>query len=216
MIKLLFPPASLPFTYPWIIKKHLTSGSSILDIGCGDGKFIAHIIKKDPTIRLYGVDLFDPYIDTARESRDYKKIFKQDVRKIKFPKRSFDIVLASQVVEHLKKDDALSLIKNMENIASMKVIIGTPNGYFPRGEFENNKLQKHLSAWNVTDFKKLGYTVYGQSAKIVYGKRGLINSKPAKNLLVRSILFIISYILSPITYFLPQYSAHLIAVKKIK
>ena len=216
MIKLFFPPSVIPFTYPWIVKRNITSSSSILDIGSGDGKFMTHILKNDRTIKLYGVDLFDPYIKQAKRSKVYKKIFKQDVRKIKFPERGFDIVLASQIVEHLKKNDSYSLIKSMERIAKDKVIIGTPNGYFPRGTFENNELQRHHSAWTAEDFRKLGYKVYGQSTKFIYGKRGLINSKPAKNLLVRSILFIISYILSPITYFLPQYSAHLIAVKKIK
>ena len=214
MHKLLFPPTFFPFTYPWIVKRYLTRGILILDIGCGDGKFMAHVLKKDPTISLYGVDLFDPYIDKAKISKIYKKIFKEDVRKIKFPKESFDVVLASQVVEHLKKNEAISLIKKMEKIARKKVIIGTPNGYFPRGKFEDNKLQKHHSAWHVKDFENLGYKVYGQSAKFIYGKKGLINSIFGKNILIRVFLFIFSYLLSPATYFFPSFAAHLIAIKK--
>ena len=216
MFKLLFPPTFFPFTYSWIVKRHLEPGSSVLDIGCGDWKFMAHIIKKHSDIKAYGVDLFVPYIDKAKKTKVYKKIFKKDVRSIKFSPKSFDIVLASQVVEHLKKKESLSLIKNMELIASRKVIIGTPNGYFPRGVYESNELQKHNSYWYVEDFNKLGYKVYGQALKFIYGKKGLLNTVVGKFLPLRVLFFLISYTISPIVYFLPRYSAHLIAIKEIK
>ncbi|KKQ51491.1 MAG: Methyltransferase type 11 [Candidatus Woesebacteria bacterium GW2011_GWA1_39_21b] len=215
MLKLLFPPSYLPFTYPWIIKKLIKKGSSLLDVGCGDGEFMTHISKGDSSIKLYGVDLFTPYVTKAKKTNSYRKIYRKDVRRIKFPNKSFDIVMASQVIEHLKKKESLSLIKKMENIAIWKVIVGTPNGYFPRGIYERNDLQKHKSYWYVKDFNKLGYKTFGQGLKFIYGKKGLVNSYIGRLLPIRLILFVISYILSPVTYYFPEYSAHLIAVKEV-
>ncbi len=179
----------LPFTYPWIIKRHLTECKNILDVGCGNGSFMAKI-NSGKSFNATGVDLFEPYVKKARSLNVYKKVIKKDVMKINFKSGNFDAVHTSQLIEHLEKKEGLKLIEKMEKIAKRKVVIGTPNGHFHQDEYDRNILQKHKSSWSVEDFTKLGYTCYGQAIKFIYGEKGLLNTNIAKKftiLFVRSI-----------------------------
>lgn len=200
----------LPFSYPWIVRHHIEDEKKILDVGCGDGAFMA-ILNRDKKYKVTGVDLFGPYLKKAKSLGVYQKVIKKDIRKINFKKNSFDVVICSQVIEHLNKKDGLVLISKIKQIAP-KVIIGTPNGRFSQEEYDENRLQQHRSAWNSQDFEKLGFKVYGQGLKLIYGEDGLM-SKFGSNTLINFLLSITSYCLSPIVYFIPDLGAHIIAVK---
>jgi len=56
----------------------------------------------------------------------------------------------------------------MERIASKKIVIATPNGFLPQGNYGTNEYQKHLSGWEVEEMQKLGFKVLG-----VYGYKSL-------------------------------------------
>lgn len=204
----------LPFTYPWIIRKHLKNAHEILDVGCGDGNFMK-IVNHDKRFRIIGIDLFDGYIKKAKKTGAYSKVEKQDVTKLKFGKKSFDCSHSSQVIEHITKAQGKKLVKKMEEISRSVVIIGTPNGHFHQETYDGNELQIHHSSWGEEDFKKMGFRVYGQGMKFIYGENGLLHKKIFANNLFIIPLFFLSYILSPFVYFYPKYAAHLIAVKKI-
>ena len=82
-----------------------------------------------------------------------------DIMKIesRFSPKSFDYVLCSDVIEHLLKEDGRRLIKSMQLIARKKLIVYTPNGYFPQNEKEGNEYQIHRSGWTVPDMKEMGF-----------------------------------------------------------
>lgn len=204
----------IPFTSVWIIRRHLSNAKTVLDVGCGDGSLMGKL-NHDKKYNIVGVDLYKPYLDKAKDLGVYKKLVSSDLRKLKFKNKSFDIVLASQVVEHLTKKEASELIVKLEKIAKHKVIITTPNGYVKYDPFEvidDNKLQKHKCGWDISEMRRLGYRVYGQGSKFIYlSEVGLLYR--FRNL--KYILAIISYILSPLNYFLPDRSFCIVAVKKV-
>jgi GT2 family glycosyltransferase len=206
----------LPFTYPWIFKKEIQGAKSILDMGCGDGSFMTLITQNVAKKKITGVELFNSYIQKANLTGTYYKIIKSDIKKIYLHKNVFDTIVASQVIEHITKDEGILLIQKMEKIAKSKVIIGTPNGFFHREEsIENNHWQKHHSGWVISDFRQRGYKVYGQGLNFIYKQHGLIDHPLFQRSAARYCLIILSYILSPIVYFYPELSAHIIAVKNI-
>lgn len=204
----------MPFTYPWIFRMHLSGAKTLLDVGSGNGEFM-QVINYDNKFAATGVELYPEYIKKSKTFGVYKKVIKQDIRKIKFSKKSFDAVISSQVIEHLKKKEGILHIKLMEKIARKKVVIGTPNGHFHQEEYDNNPLQEHQSHWGIADFQKLNYQVYGQGLKFIYGEHGLLANHIFKLLPLRLLAYLISYIASPLVYFSPHLAAHIIAVKKI-
>lgn len=204
----------LPFTYPWIIRHHIGNSNKVLDVGCGDGNFMKKV-NHEKKYYAVGIDLFDAYLKKAKKTAVYKKVQKQDITKLSFSDKSFDCCLSSQVIEHISVTQGKKMIKKMETIAKSVVIIGTPNGHFHQETYDGNKLQIHHSSWNEKDFKEMGYHVYGQGAKFIYGEHGLIQKKFFNNIILKISLIFISYLFSPMVYIFPKYAAHLIAVKKV-
>lgn len=203
----------IPFTCPFIVRSNLRYEKTLLDVGSGNGRFMQRI-NWDKKFEVIGIELFDVYIRQAKATRLYEKVLKEDIGKLTFEKNSFDAVLASQIVEHFTKPDALRIIKKIEEFARHTIVICTPNGHFHQEAYDGNNLQKHLSSWSPQDFRKLGYRVYGQGLKLVYGEDGLLHTFLGKILLTRISIFVFSYLMSPFVYYFPQYGTYLIAVKK--
>lgn len=203
----------LPFTYPWIIRHHFGHNKTILDLGAGDGSFMK-TINKDKKFEVVGIELFEPYIKKAKKTKVYKDVVKGNVTRLGKFTQAFEVVHASQVIEHLTRSEAKDFLRTCDNVASRKIIIGTPNGHFHQEEYDDNIHQEHKSQWTVQDFKKLKFKVYGQGLKKIYGEKGLIHHPLAKIVLLKKILFLLSYCSSPFVYYFPNYAAHLIATKE--
>ncbi len=148
----LFPNSSI--NRDKFIAMFFPDNKSVLDVGCGDGYNMRFFNgKKD------GVEIYQPSIEKLE---GYGKIWKLDVRDLSsIPDKSYDIVAAFHLIEHLTKKDGYNLLKEMERIAREKILIETPNGFLPQEPYGGNRYQKHLSGWNVQNLKELGYSVYG-------------------------------------------------------
>lgn len=79
----------------------------VLDVGCGEGG--GTNLLADKAKKIIGVDYSDVAIKKARENYTSPTIefICQDINRLKFENESFDIVLAFQLIEHLKKPDIL-------------------------------------------------------------------------------------------------------------
>lgn len=182
-------------------------------MGSGDGSFMK-TVNFDKKYKVTGVELFDPYIKKAKSTRAYAKLVKGSVVDVDLKNEFFDVVHASQVIEHLTKKEAKKFLQNAHNHCRRILIIGTPNGHFHQEEYDQNHLQEHKSAWKPKDFVKLDFRVYGQGLKIIYGEHGFMNTRLGSLGPIRTILIFVSYIFSPLVYYLPEYAAHIIAVQK--
>lgn len=190
-------------------------GESILDVGCGQGypmKLIKLVMKpKD----IVGVDLFTKYIKEAKEEKIHDRYVISDIRKMKFAPKSFDIVLASQVIEHLPKKDGLKFIRDLEKIARKQVIIATPIDEMYHPAVDDNTLQLHLSSYNPKDFKKLNYQTIKFGRKSMLGENGLVHT--VKVDAIKKGVFVLNILLGPIFYlFQPLADYYFVAYKDLK
>jgi len=182
----------------WVIDK---KGKSILDLGCGQGNPMKLIKKRMKVEYAVGVDLFEPYLSQCRKEKIFNKVIKQDVRKVRFDDKSFDIVLLDEIIEHLSKKEAWILIKKAEDIAKRQVIVATPIGPCYHPAIDNNKLQLHRSYFLPEEFEKKGYRV------IKYGWRILLDShsygliyKTRQYPFLRRFLYGINFLATPLYY----------------
>ena len=99
----------------------------ILDIGCGEGYFLKCLEEWFPDAELFGVDIFDEKLKSAIKILKRAKLSKHDAQQLPFPDRSFEIVSALQVLEHLKTPEMF--FKEANRILKNKsfLIIATPN-----------------------------------------------------------------------------------------
>lgn len=126
-----------------IIKNRNNQITRILDVGCGDGVMLSLINKKikNNNIKLYGIDSSEIAIDIAKEKVPDAKFKVADVYNIPFDDNFFDLIISSDVIEHLSQPKRmLNEIKRVgENFS--KVIIGTPIRYT---EFPVDRTEYHI------------------------------------------------------------------------
>lgn len=181
---------------------------TLLDVGCGNNSVVQFFNRK--LKKSVGVDLFEKSIEQAKAKGIHNTYIKSDVLDIDkaFGFKSFDCVLSIDVIEHLEKDEAKSLINKIENIAKKCVVLQTTNGYLPQGAEGGNLYQIHKCGFTSDELKKLGYKVLGMDGpKKLRGKCAEITWKP------KIIFSILVNILDPLYRFLPNKSFNLLAYK---
>jgi SAM-dependent methyltransferase len=189
------------------LKENLLDCRIILDVGCGRGSPIKTFSENFYSV---GVDLFKPAILESKNKRIHDDYVLADINNLCFKPNFFDAVLALDVIEHLEKAKGLRLIKTMENIATKKVVIITPNGFVPQGARAKNVFQVHLSGWTVSDLKRLRYNVNG-----IVGLK-LLRTEEAKLRYKPEILFSeLSDISQKLTYYFPIMAFELLCVKTL-
>lgn len=203
----------IPWTYHWFVDRELKKNKTILDVGCGTGSFM-YVFNQNKDYEITGVDIYMPSAREARRTGIYKKVMVQDIRKLNFKNKSFDVVVSNHVIEHLNKQDGFRMLKNMENIAKSKVIVVTPMGEFEQHTYGGNKYQEHNSAWYPEDFVKKGYKVIGQGLNI-YTRNKLINRFCNSIGPLNNIFFLFHVFLQPLLATQYKYCHQLICVKEI-
>lgn len=190
------------------LQKACVGCETFLDIGCGKNSPLQFIPKKHSE----GVDLFQASINESMSKNIHDKYHKLDVLSVgtRFRKRSFDCVVALDLIEHLEKNDGLKLLKIMETIARKKVIIYTPNGFVPQKGIDNNIYQEHKSGWTTGEMKSFGYSVKGINGwKKLRGDRATMKFRPTYFWIG------ISDITELYTFNHPESAYHLLCTKEI-
>ncbi len=207
----------IPLSYPWLAQKLIGEGKTILDVGCGDGELMRVIKKADWEVT--GIDIYPASLAIAKKTGAYTTLIKSEVvsacKKLISQKKKYDIVICSQLIEHLKKPAGLELITLMEKLAKNRVYISTPRGYVDQYEqyLEINPFHKHLSGWTIAEFKNLGYQVYGVGLNFVWSESGLARKN---NKFLYVLGNCLSYIFSLPCLLFPELAAGLIATKDPK
>jgi SAM-dependent methyltransferase len=156
------------------LKRELANCNSVLDLGCGKNTVLQCF---DNIKYSVGVDKFEPYFEEGKKV--YNKYIIADVTEVGFPDKSFDAVMAMDILEHLTKEEGTKLIKNMEKWAKKKIIIFTPNGYVEQEGYGGNEYQLHKCGWSVKELEALGFKTHGiGGAKIIRNRGGAIKYKP--------------------------------------
>lgn len=148
---------------------------SILDIGIGYGTLAYNVrnlfepfkfIREKWKYIVDGIDIQPNYI-TPLHKYLYNNIIIGDVRTIDF--QSYDLIVASHVVEHLPKEDAIKLITKLKTKCNF-LIVSCPHGFLKQGNKNDNPFETHQSEWYIEDFKGCLINVNGNEI-IAYWKR---------------------------------------------
>ncbi len=145
---------------------------SVLDVACG----LSFKSRYIPAQIRVGVDIHEPYFSHIESDVPYV-VVKYDVRKLReiFIPKSFDLVIAVDIIEHLTKDEGLELMRQCEEIARKAVIFETPKGYIPQNiDIQNHggdEWQTHRSGWEPQEFEERGYNVVLRDYQMTGAKR---------------------------------------------
>jgi len=189
-----------------ILKRELSGCDTLLDLGCGHHS----PIQRFNIPFTVGIELFDRSLQESKRKGIHSQYVKADIRRLEFKPRSFDAVIAIEILKHLTKQEGYELIDRMEKWARKKVVLTTPNDYFLQNDYYDNPLQEYRSVWSVKEIRKLEFKVFGLNGwKRLRGYKSQIKYEPV--LLWR----LISALTQKVTYYCPKLAFELLAVKKI-
>lgn len=133
---------------------------SLLDVGGGTGIAGWHLWMLENPKPVVIVDKFD----YAAPPEYADEFIVDDGLNIldRFGPESFDIVLSTETLEHVPKDDGPRFLLGLAEVAKFFVGISTPNGFMKHGFRETsdgreNPHQKHLCGWTLEELMGLGW-----------------------------------------------------------
>jgi len=188
---------------------------TVLDLGCGTRNPIQHMTKfgKYRVLRLskVGVDAYLPYLLDAKRRGYMNLLVLADVRYLPFRSKSFDVVMALDLIEHLEKDNGLKLLTLMEEVAKKQVIVFTPVGFLLQEPYDTI-LQLHRSGWYLKEFNSRGYKCRGINGLFfLRGERG----GPRFSGILGTIVLLLSFITEPFVHLIPSIAFQMICFKNI-
>jgi SAM-dependent methyltransferase len=147
----------------------LLVGESVLDVGCGMGRWGALIetnyweAKLPAAPAVDGVDIFEPNVEHCRSRGAYRRVWAHTVPAPL--EGSWDTVLAGEILEHLLAADLEPALAVLEAAARERVIVTTPNGPAFRGGHDTptgfNPYEAHVSAVDAPLLRRHGFAVRG-------------------------------------------------------
>ncbi len=126
----------------------------ILDAGCGEGFTLAKLYELRIGKELAGIDYSKVAIDTAKEMFPYLNVKVGDIYKLPFKENSFDLVICTEVMEHLENPG--EALKEIERVTSKYALLTVPNEpWFMFFNFTQwGKDIGHINHWTSSSFKK--------------------------------------------------------------
>jgi SAM-dependent methyltransferase len=140
----------------------LADDASVLDVGCAKG-FMLHDFKQlMPNLKVAGIDVSPYAIDHAIETmRPYLRV--GNAMSLPYPDRSFDLVIAINVVHNLDLDDCKKAIREIQRVSRGRAFLVVDAWH---NEEERQRLvdwvvtcrtHMHVDAWKKV-FAECGYT----------------------------------------------------------
>lgn len=195
-----------------ILKKYIEDDDQVLELGAGSD---SHIRKIYEDIHITAIDSHKSSIEKANEKKIYTKYIYGNVLeldKLTNPK-SYDVVVAFDLIEHLDKNQGRQLIKMMNQVARKRIIIFTPNGFLEQPVYDNNPMQEHISGWSYDEMKNIGFNVFGISGlKQLSGIYSLPKIRPiVLGIFIRNLSWLVLKFLK-----LEKYSFAILCIKETK
>lgn len=134
--------------------------SSILDAGCGEGFTLNKLYKNRIGKKLVGVDFLKTAIVLGRKIHPHLKLEQGTIYDLKFQNNSFDLVMATEVLEHL--EDPKRALKELMRVSKKYILLSVPNEpFFMLANFLRGKNItrwgndiEHIQHWSAWDFKR--------------------------------------------------------------
>lgn len=132
---------------------------SILDVGCGEGFTLKKLEEKRIGKRAEGVDYSTDAIKIGKKIYPELALSKGDIYGLKYPDNSFDLVICTEVLEHL--EDPVKAVNEMKRVSSKYVVFSVPNepffimANFLRGKYLKNfgNHPEHINHWTMWGFE---------------------------------------------------------------
>lgn len=135
--------------------------ASCLDAGCGEGHVVSWLRQALPGAALTGVDGRPEAVEAFRTRNPGHEAVAGDLRALPFPDDCFDLVLCTEVLEHLEQPGAV--LRELGRVSRGHVMVTVPHepffraGNLARGRYvaRLGSTPGHLSTWSRRGLRRL-------------------------------------------------------------
>ncbi len=99
--------------------------NSVLDVGCGEGFTLNKLQQAKIGKQLEGIEYIDEAIALGKKLHPTLVIKKGNIYKLPYKANSFDVVVCTEVLEHL--DDPGNALMELKRVAKKYVVLSVPN-----------------------------------------------------------------------------------------
>jgi len=150
--------------------------NSVLDVGCGEGFTMKRLKNAKIGKNWEGVEYLDRAIDIGKKIHSDLKIIKGDIYKLPYSANSFDLIVCTEVLEHLEYPK--KALRELVRVSKKYVLLSVRNEpWFMLGNFLRGKNLsrwgndiEHIQHWSTGSFFRF---VNIKGVKIVDKKRPL-------------------------------------------
>jgi hypothetical protein len=136
----------------------------VLDVGIGNGAYgllarqyldVAHerVLPESWQHTIDGVEIFEAYRNPVWAFA-YNRVTIGDARQVIASIENYDLILFNDVLEHVEREEARSLIRAALDRCKC-VVATTPSGHYPQGAWGGNEAERHLCTLGPKDFDAL-------------------------------------------------------------
>ena len=134
---------------------------SLLDAGCGEGMVSNLLYDEVKNLKISAFDCFQQSIDLAQKDNQREiDFFLADIEKLDLKNGQFDLVLATEVLEHLENPQ--KALKELFRVTAKTVIVSVPNEpFFCLGNLVSGKNVTrwgnpidHINHWTLWGFRR--------------------------------------------------------------
>jgi SAM-dependent methyltransferase len=133
-----------------------------IDVGCGPGYGIK--VARDAGKDVYGIDIAEALVKKWEELGidEYCRVSPSD--RIPFPDKSFDLVVSTEVFEHIPEEGIVPTLEELKRIGSGHFIFMVANRFVPKSHAQiDNRIQPHLTVkpreWWEEKLRETGYEI---------------------------------------------------------
>ena len=144
--------------------------SSLLEVGCGQGWLTKELAAGMPDTRIAGIDIREDAVDFARDLVPSAAFSVANGGRLPFADGSFDIVVCSEVLEHV--DDPSEVLAEMDRVGAGHLVVSVPHepwfwgANLARGKYLSTlgNCPGHIHHWTKAGFARMLRTRYDDVA----------------------------------------------------
>jgi 2-polyprenyl-3-methyl-5-hydroxy-6-metoxy-1,4-benzoquinol methylase len=127
---------------------------SILDVGCGEGITLSKLKENKIGRSHEGIDYSKEAVETANKEYPNLHIFQGDIYNLKYKDNSFDLVICSEVLEHLENPQ--KALAEITRVSSKYILLSVPNEpwFYVFNYTQWGKDIGHINSWSSRKFVK--------------------------------------------------------------